>query len=368
MTGADDDDVGSALPSTPTPTPTPTPQPQSPEQSQNESSSSPRNSLTTYQQSSSSSSSLPSGTLEGTLLYRRGRSAKTMLKQSMRMYTTFDMSDRVGLDFGSLKCYRLVGLTKKEARVAYSSTRLARGDQHDHEADADTDSDLARKKQLCLEFPASLPWTVRDVENDTAAFLVEVSTSGYTLGDDWDGYGDDAATLTTFGAESGRSYGRDRSADEFDPDIAIGGEGDDTDEHDDNDEFEDDEDGVFIFWGDDDDEDIAGMPVRDENEGSAKGREMGRPNQVQLDLARAASRNKSFLRYAFRCPSKKNEKALWLKAFGKVGRLSMESNRKKGFFSTASAALSAPNMQRNSRIRTRLPPITREHPLQWKGI
>jgi len=303
----------------------------------------------------SSTSSQSNHTLEGTLLYHRGRSQPTLfktkiLKQTMRMYTTFDMSDRVGLDFGSLKCYRFVGLLKKESNLAYASTRLLRKGDSNHHTSLNVEgignwdfSDLEDKKILCLEFPASLPWTVRDVENDATTFIVEVSTHGYSVEDEWDGFGDDATTVATYGMDaSGSSSMRVLDQPETDTDAVIPGEGDDDDEGSENDGFEDDEDGVFKPWADDEDDDA----------GSAKAGGMKKPNQVRLDLARAASRNQSFVRYAFRCPHKKNEKALWLTAFGKVGRLSTESNRKKGFFGAATAALAGANMQKNSRVRT----------------
>jgi len=306
--------------------------------------------------STCSTSSQSNKTLEGTLLYNRGRSQPTLfktkiLKQTMRMYTTFDMSDRVGADFGSLKCYRFVRLSKKESNLAYSSTRLLKKGDGNRRTSLKAEgignwdlSDLESKKILCLEFPPSLPWTVRDVENDATAFIVEVSTHGYSVEDEWDGFGDDATTVPTYGMDaSGSSSTRVLDQPETDTDAVTPGEGDDDDEGNEHDDFEDDEDGVFNFCAD----------VEDDVVDSAKEGATKKPNQVRLDLARAASRNQSVVRYSFRCPHKKNEKALWLTAFGTVGRLSTGSNRKKGFFGAATAAaLTVTTMQKNSRVRT----------------
>ena len=51
------------------------------------------------------------------------------------------------------------------------------------------------------------------------------------------------------------------------------------------------------------------------------------PNQMEVDLLRAAFRRRPYMyvRYALRCPTKRNEKALLLTAFQKVGRLETES-------------------------------------------
>ena len=290
------------------------------------------------------------------------------------MYAVLDMADRSGVDFGSLKCYRFLDLSRRDARDAYSSTRLGSrssisggggggggravglsGDDGFNDATATATAGLAtttqttKKKQLCLDFSADLPWRVRDVENDPATFVVEIATSA--LKDDYfdfdryagsaasgldgggSGGGGDDSTLRTFRSESGRVTVEDEVMGDIEED-------DDEDEDDDFDDDDDDDDnGVFIVWGDEDQNDNEHVAVPEKQE---------RPNQVLIDLARAVSRNRQYVRYTFKCPSKKNEKALWLTAFSKVERLSMESSRRRGLLTSASTA----KMQRNSRIRT----------------
>ena len=78
----------------------------------------------------------------------------------MRMYAVLDMT----ADSSSLTCYRFENLSKKEANAAYGPTELVRADG----------SQGMSNVRTCLELPAHLPWTVRDVANDPAAFMVEI--------------------------------------------------------------------------------------------------------------------------------------------------------------------------------------------------
>ena len=78
--------------------------------------------------SSQTSASLPSGTLEGTLLYRAFRTKR--LRQSTRVCAVFDLAERRGVDFGRLRCYRLAGLSKRERAAAYGKvSSCKRGDK-----------------------------------------------------------------------------------------------------------------------------------------------------------------------------------------------------------------------------------------------
>jgi len=130
----------------------------------------------------------------------------------------------------------------------------------------------------------------------------------------------------------------------------------DDDEDDDNVVCEND-DGVFVFWGDDDEDDDNDENI-DDKPNQPTTTAAATPishNQVQLDLSRAVSKNKPYIRYAFKCPSRKNEKALWLAAFSKVGRLSDESKRKKTLFGKSAvknlSVTIVPTVQKNSRMR-----------------
>ena len=134
-------------------------------------------------------------------------------------------------------------------------------------------------------------------------------------------------------------------------------------EDDDDDDVCENDDGVFVFWGDDDeDDDDNDENVVDDNHDDRQLQTKTTTttttmahNQVLLDLSRAVSKNKPYIRYAFKCPSRKNEKALWLAAFSKVGRLSDESKRKKTLFGKSPVNLPVtivPTVQKNSRMRT----------------
>ena len=265
------------------------------------------------------------GVLRGTLLYRRNMSAKKVWKSSMRMYAVLDMSAAEGAS--SLTCYRFENLSKKEANAAYGPTELVRSDG----------SQGMSNVRTCLELPAHLPWTVRDVANDPAAFMVEIPVE------------DGLTSLTS------RQGAKDTEAAEAAA-VVVGPTDsyDDVDADDDAYDYENDEDddGMYIFWGDNDGEDDADVgdivdSIRTESTASSAKYDMDIvPNQVEVDLLRAASRRRSYVRYALRCPTKRNEKALWLTAFQKVGRLQTESRRKRSIFGTTSTI-----RQNNSRIR-----------------
>ena len=86
-------------------------------------------------------------------------------------YCVFDTSGEAGGSLevggiGSLKFYRYFGLSKKEESVAYSSTKFSSEGQKES------------NRKLCLDIHGHLPWMVVDVENDPAAFIVEIASSG----------------------------------------------------------------------------------------------------------------------------------------------------------------------------------------------
>lgn len=234
---------------------------------------------------------------------------------------------------GSLKCYQYIGLTKKVEAIAYSSTKFSVEEQQQSH------------RELCLDIPGHLPWLVRDTENDPTAFTVEIATSGIETY----GYFNAAGGDNTNGGIGG---GNDEIAESKDEIDANTGTEKDEDEHSNADHQSEDkihDDGVFDCWGDSSQEDdVEGMEdlLGDDDDEKI--------DQVQLDLTRAANMNKEFVKYKFKCPSRDNEKALWIAAFKKVGRLSDESKRKKRLFRGGAAAvanLTTSNAQRNSRIR-----------------
>ena len=320
---------------------------------------------------------------------------------TIRMYTIFDMSGSAGANLeigglGSLKCYRFIvdendmvgssnngavtsnsGKWKKkrkeiiDAAYASSTTRFTydapaadygNNNYINNNNQATNNSSMANKTtttiinnykaQLALHIPGYLPWIVIDVENDPAAFIVEISTVGYQPPPPPDENDD----VNENGVEEKRGDsellvdGQDRSNSYVEA-VIKEEEEEQQKQHDivdDDDDYEHD-DGVFVFWGDDDEND-------ENNDIEEEGEEMDNKrlqksttkskvspsrsqstDQVQLDLARAISKNKPYIRYTFKCiSSRKNEKALWLAAFSKVGRLSDESRRKKTLFGTTS--------------------------------
>ena len=304
---------------------------------------------------STSTSTSGGGVLQGTLLYRRNLSAKkmSMWKSSMRMYTVLDMtqqhhhqqqeqaspsdishatSSRDTMS-GSLTCYRFEGLSKREANAAYAPTELKNGDSVRYQGMSNV--------RTCLELPSYLPWTVRDVENDSSAFMVEIPVKeGLASIQSQSNDGDTVADVA----------GADVSADSFDDD-------DDDDDDDENYDYADDEDddGMYVFWGDGDDEEGDNVEDSTRTTESASGSEILNmdvvPNQVEVDLLQAAARRRPYVRYAFRCPTKRSEKALWLNAFQKVDRLATESRRKRGLFSTSALSSVSTIRQSNSRMR-----------------
>ena len=134
---------------------------------------------------------------------------------------------------------------------------------------------------------------------------------------------------------------------------------DDDDNNDDDEDYDyaedEDDDGMYVFWGDGDDEEGDNVEDSTRTTESASGSEVLNMdvvlNQVEVDLLQAAARRRPYVRYAFRCPTKSSEKALWLNAFQKVDRLATESRRKRGLFSTSALSSVSTIRQSNSRMR-----------------
>lgn len=320
---------------------------------------------------------------------------------TIRMYTIFDMSGSAGANLeigglGSLKCYRFIvdendmvvagsnhgavtssGKWKKkrkeiiDAAYASSTTRFTNTTNtttaatdyiNDNNTNNQATTDVANnttiinnhKAQLALNIPGYLPWIVIDVENDPTAFIVEISTVGYQppppANDDQnengvvEEYGDGVDEKR---GDSELLVDGDRSNSYVE--AVIKEEKEEQQQQDKSDNDDDDyehDDGVFVFWGDDDDDD-ENNDIEEEMDNKRLQKSTSKSkvspsrsqssDQVQLDLARAISKNKPYIRYTFKClSSRKNEKALWLAAFSKVGRLSDESRRKKTLFGTTS--------------------------------
>ena len=257
---------------------------------------------------------------------------------------------------GSLKCYRFTGdnMTKKEADAAYSSTKFSASASWDEEEQGNDTNNNHPKREICFNIPGHLPWTVVDVENDPTAFVIQISTSGL-----------DTYAPPCFGEQNvdtssgvGEVVNSIESANE-EVDKKKDDDGDDKSQADEEDsEFGESVDGVFNFWGDCEEKGEGGNDQTEEQEINEENNNTSteEKDQVKVDLYQAAANNKPFIKYSFKCPSSKNEKALWLAAFNRVGRLSEESKKKKkSLFKGAapSMPLTTSASQRNSRIRTK---------------
>ena len=158
---------------------------------------------------------------------------------------------------------------------------------------------------------------VVDVENDPAAFIVEIASSGV------DTYG-------YYDLGNGENGGKDKDA-ESKMKEETGKNGNEDDES-------GNENSVFDCWENSDDE---GIDLLEDDE---------EKDQVRSDLARAADTDKPYVRYKFKCQSRGNDKALWIATFKRVGRLCDESKKKKTF-SAAVVNMATSTSNKNSRIR-----------------
>lgn len=309
---------------------------------------------------------------------------------------------------GSLQCYRFVELKKnrKEGDRLYTSSKFSSSSSSSgyNEADNTASSCSAGCRgaitqqqqqrstttkiinnhvaQLVLNIPGQLPWIVMDVENDPTAFVVEISTEGFDMREYAEIYGVKEKETSSSNNEELVVEGGEKKfveavrMEEEDDDQqqqhqlklqqSLSENEVDADEDADDDDVCENDDGVFVFWGDDDDdgheedEDDDVIDTKTTTAISTSTTTTTIPhNQVLLDLSRAHSKNKPYIRYAFKCPSRKNEKALWLAAFRKVGRLSDESKRKKTLFGKSTVGgMNLPSVvvptvvsQKNSRVR-----------------
>ena len=240
---------------------------------------------------------------------------------------------------GGLKCYRFTGLSKRETATAYSSTRYINSGEQQSKIDE------YEQRELCIDIPGHLPWNVWDVENDPTAFVVKIAISGLDLIDQQNHA--EVVAKSTPNSTARKDIGvTDRSEAEVDEDQSVGDE-------------DGDDEGVFDFWGGDDDDesdaeqDEAEGADNDTNTPANKRRGAEPQDLVKGALLRAVARKKEYAKIEFRCQSSNNEKAVWLAAFNKVGRLSGESKRKKNLFGATpqTTALTPKASQRLSRMR-----------------
>ena len=226
--------------------------------------------------------------LEGSLYFRKGKAqGGSGWKRRLIM-----------LDFehgGTLSCYKV---TKDEPakviRNMYSKL-------HRHLSVGRNLGMLEVDKNLRIFLPADVPWVAKDVEHDPSTFVVEVPTDKPI----WLKSLLYAETEQRTSSRVGSNVGSPTA----DPD--------------------DDDDDISLF-GDDEFSTVTAASKSDISTGFHKARSRSKP-----------------LRFYFKCPRKGNEKALWMRAFAKVGRLSTETRKRRRLF----GGLGQIKVGANSRIR-----------------
>jgi len=265
-----------------------------------------------------------------------------------------------------------------------ASTKKARGDGSRGRSPKGTATTTTSASEVIeMHIPAHIPWIVKDVQNDTSNFVVEIPTSAAANDDvgnvsplstpaKGDGENDAASSFSS-GTGNGRnkkSFGR-VAGDSFDD----GGS----------------DDGLYGEYGS-----VINKPIDEEGEEECE--EEKRPNRQQekqqdgseqesdprkrleyefvdgLDkqqngegaehnqasaaltpllgdgmLENARNKGKSVLRVYFRCSKGRSEKALWLQAFARLNRLSDEVRRKKGLLSSLATPLQYGMLQARTR-------------------
>lgn len=283
-----------------------------------------------------SSSDGPISSLEGKLHVRKGRS-------SGHLTTSWSWKHRfVYLHFndgGSISVYKecpeahsrvllldsIIEQPPTSAlRTAYSRIHGSRSSRDQSRADGN----------LELDITSDLPWVAKDVENDPVTFIVEISTLSSVSG----GGGDS----TLYGGSMGHSALTVDTSATF---LSAAADVDD---------YQDD----LTAFASDDDNDDEDESVMDEDGGEEEQFETteqqgivpSRQDDFLDELNCALSKGKP-LRLYFRCGVGTNEKALWLNAFQKIGRLSKDIHRKKTlFFNSFSMGSSRIRKKANERI------------------
>ena len=187
---------------------------------------------------------------------------------------------------------------------------------------------MRRMEGVAMYIPANIPWMAKDMENDSSNFVIEIPSSPSTL-TRLESLKEITATVA--GLEN-ISHNSGRERDPMDVE-----------------ELEDDD-------GDDDDDCLPKNSLEDDsrqNRASSVNSNLTDEKSIILDELRAelcnAQRLGKPVRIHFRCSKGSHEKALWLKAFSKLGRLSSDNVKRKKLF----GSLSIQSSKAKSRGRTR---------------
>lgn len=229
--------------------------------------------------------------LEGILLFRRGRSSFSSLWWQRR-YVVLNL-----LDGGSISCFSFIVDNQKHQEPAFVQKKNL-SMLHRRLSLFGEDSDV-----LSLHIPANVPWHVKDVENDASSFVIEIETEKYQEG-----------TTIPVEEETRGFNGLDYLSAES------------ADDHSDSDDL------LAAEYNEEEREEEYEMDV----EGS-----------LYRDIMRAQIKGKP-LRFYFKCPRGGHEKSLWLKAFSSLDRLSSLFRRQKSLL----GQLKSPVRLTHSRTRS----------------
>jgi C2 domain len=231
--------------------------------------------------------------LEGLLYVRKGRSSGHTSWSWKRLYTVFRFEQG-----GSLLAYKqtdqMVLLLSSQETTSASGKSSFHGRHRQREF-------LHVSKHLEIEISPDLPWLAKDVDNDLSTFVIEIAT------DCEDASIDPGVSVITGDLVEAKPDGM-------------------------NSELDDD-----FFASDDDVDDDNETRTIDFQEGdeSLDGNVTVMSKQDDLlDELNCARKKGKPLRIYFQCDGGACEKAMWLKAFSKLGRFSSDIRRKKSLFSS----------------------------------
>jgi len=236
-------------------------------------------------------------TLEGTLYYKKGGRGRPL--KWKRRFVRLDMADG-----GSISCFKAKDEgAKKMLQQMYTTLKM----------DSDGRSEKGgptREEDVCLRFPVDLPWVVKDLYYDSRMFAIEVPTSADAIDDvllqQYDEDDEDESVATEMSEASA-------SAVQIEPSLSPVAE-----------------------------EIVSETSVMGETE-----LETQLVDDLEDEIIEAQQQNKKRLRFYFKCMRTGNEKALWLKCFAKIDRMSNQSSRKGKVIGSLSKAVSS-----NTRIRS----------------
>lgn len=236
-------------------------------------------------------------TLEGLLYYKKGGRGKRPFKWKKR-FVRLDMADG-----GSISCYRAKDEGAKKMLKQMATSLHMESDKKSGDGGGPNSEDV------CLLFPADLPWVVKDLYYDSRMFTIEVPTMTDAIDEvllQEEDEDDDESVVTEMSC----------SAVQIEPSLSPVAEEEDAYEYE--------------------------SSAMEETE-----LESQLADELQDEIIEAQQLNKKRLRFYFKCVRTGNEKALWLRAFAKIDRMSNQSSRKGKFVGSLAKAVSS-----NTRIRS----------------